>query len=106
MKNKFFKSDKDRSLWIRLNAEHIRYSNNVMNGVETESLGSIDEQFSCMWISNNQLVYDEENREEPRLSLLELSSLSHEDILAITHERNRIILENIVKEYNISQDEL
>ena len=86
---KFFKDEKQRNLWIRLNAEHIRYANEQINGIVEQNLGDIDEPYTYLWVSNNQLEYDEEHRDAPRLSLEELAALSQDEILKLSRERNR-----------------
>ena len=67
----FFRNKGERELWIRLNAERIQYRNKMLNN-EEQPFGSISEPQSCMWISGNQLVYDEHCREAPRFSFEEL----------------------------------
>lgn len=67
----FFRNKGERELWIRLNAERIKYRNKMLNN-EEQPFGSISEPQSCMWISGNQLVYDEHCREAPRFSFEEL----------------------------------
>ena len=72
--NCFFKNEIERNLWIRLNAERIKISNDIIKfAVDDKSMfnddavlqmsfsdiGSVDEIHSPMWISNNQLDYDE-----------------------------------------------
>lgn len=86
--HKFFKSEEDRNLWIRLNAERIQYSHKKLNKID-EDLGAIDKPYSHLWVSNNQLDYDEQKREVPRFSLEELSSLSMEELFKLSIIRNK-----------------
>ena len=94
-KKKVFFSKKDRDLWVRLNAEHIRHANKVVNQIDKEDLGSIETVYSPLWISNNQLTYDEYMEDQPRLSLEELSSMNHDDLLVLSEERNKVTFEKI-----------
>jgi hypothetical protein len=89
MPKNFFKSDTERNLWIKLNAERIRYSNKVANRIDEEDLGDIDKPFSPMWISNNQLEFDEHEREALRFSFEELLTLSQEELFRLSVERNK-----------------
>jgi len=115
---KFFKDEKQRNLWLRLNAEHIRFTNyyvrkcNVedlggdVEEIEMEDLGDFDTVYSPYWVSKNQLEYDEKNRDAPRLSLEELSALSQEEILAITQRRNGELLKEIFQDMLNNDEEL
>lgn len=101
---KFFKDEKQRNLWIRLNAEHIQYGLRVFNGQDIPDLGAVDEQFSPLWISNNQLNYDEENREAPRFSLEELSSLSQDELVEMIIKRNRQTIKTLFEDHEFGTD--
>ncbi len=81
----FFRNKGERELWIRLNAERIQYSKKMLNS-EEHPLGSISEPQSCMWISGNQLVYDEHCCESPRFSFEELL-LTREELLRLEIKR-------------------
>ena len=81
----FFRNKGERELWIRLNAERIQYSKKMLNNEELP-LGSVSEPHSCMWISGNQLVYDEHCRETPRFSFEELL-LTREELLRLEIKR-------------------
>jgi hypothetical protein len=98
-KKNFFKSDTERQLWIKLNAERIRYDNNITNRIVDEDLGSIDKQYSPMWISNNQLEYDEHERQALRFSFEELLTLTPQELYKLAEERNlakiKTLFENI-----------
>ena len=83
MASKFFKTDAERDLWIKLNAERISYYNRTVLKENVQDLGSVDKLHSCMYISNNQLDYDETESNKPRFSLEELLSLSDEEILEL-----------------------
>lgn len=102
-KNKFFKDDKQRELWIKLNAELALYGNNVVNNLNRTSLGSVDEPYSPLWVSRNQLVYDEENLDAPRLSLEQLSSMSLDDLVALTRKQNREMIKEL---FDINEEEI
>ncbi len=84
-KGNFFKSEADRNLWIRLNAQRIEFSQKKMNRITI--FGDVDTPDSCMWISKNQLEYDEVNRTAPRFSLEQLSSLSMEELDRLDEKR-------------------
>ncbi len=55
----FFKSEADRNLWIKLNAEVIHHFSVTRNKKIDEGLGDVNKPFSPMWVSKNQLDYDE-----------------------------------------------
>ena len=103
---KFFKDEDERNLWLRLNAEHIRYSTNIVNETENEDLGNIETPYSPYWVSHNQLMYDEKYCDAPRLTLEELSSLSHEELFALVRKKNRETLKRIMGRFYNSDDEL
>ena len=84
-KGKFFKSESDRNLWIRLNAQRIEFDQKRRN--HRIEFGDVNSPDSCMWISNNQLDYDENNRTEPRFSLEQLASLSMEELVRLDERR-------------------
>lgn len=90
-RKRFFRNEADRTLWLRLNAEHIRFINKVVNGIDKEDLGAIDKPHTPYSISNNQLTYDEHMCDEPRFSLEELSALHHKEILVIGNERTQVV---------------
>ena len=94
-KKKVFFAKKDRDLWIRLNAELIRHSQKVSNNIDKQDLGSINTPYSPLCVSNNQLTYDEYMEEQPRLSLEELSTMNHDDLLRLSEERDKITWEKI-----------
>jgi len=74
-KKNFFKNEKERDIWIKINAEVIRYRMKNL-GHEDVPMGSVDEEQTCLWMSKNQLDYDEHNRDAPRFSLEQLIMLS------------------------------
>lgn len=100
IRKNFFKSESDRNLWIKLNAERIQYSQKFLNRVDLP-LGEIGERFSCMQVSVNQLEYDEHERQAPRFSLEELLLLSEPELFKLADERNR---ERIQKMFANSKD--
>jgi len=83
----FFKNESERMLWIRLNAERIQYSQKMLNGTN-ESIGKINEPFSIMQTSLNQLGYDEMKRNAPRFSFEELV-LPHAELFKLAEKRNK-----------------
>jgi hypothetical protein len=89
----FFKSEADRNLWIKLNAELIGYFQETVNHKKKEDLGSVDKPYSHMWVSNNQLTYDEFNKDAPRFSLEELLTLSLDDLIRITRKQHKEFVE-------------
>ena len=46
-----------------------------------------------MWVSNNQLTYDECNKDAPRFSLAELLTLSFGDLIKITRKQHKEFIE-------------
>ena len=99
----FFRSDSERSLWIRLNAERLQYSNRVLNRKESP-LGSVDEPHTYMWISKNQLDYDENQRSALRFSLEELL-LSPADLFRLEQQREKEEVRRMQKQ-NSSEDDI
>ncbi|MBE0676690.1 MAG: hypothetical protein IH591_18690, partial [Bacteroidales bacterium] len=92
-KRKFFRNKRERELWIRLNAERIQYRNKMLNS-EEQPFGSISEPQSCMWISKNQLDYDEHLLEAPRFSFEELL-LTREELFRLEIKREEEEQENM-----------
>ena len=91
----FFKTEKDRLLWIRLNAERIQYCQKMINKID-EPLGVIGNPDSYMQISLNQLIYDETCRDKPRFSFEELV-LSHEELFKLDQKRNSEVLNDLFR---------
>lgn len=87
MAKNFFKNERERLLWIRLNAERIQYAERILHHRELE-LGEIGEPFTCMQISENQLEYDENTYNAPRYSLEELV-LPHDELFKISERRSK-----------------
>ena len=102
-KKPFFRSESERSLWIRLNAERLQYGNRIMNRKESP-MGSVDEPHTYMWISKNQLDYDEHQRKAPRFSLEELL-LSPADLFRLEQQREKEDLRRM-QEQNSSEDDI
>jgi len=103
-KKSFFRDEEQRNLWIKLNAERIRYSQKILNNRDINDLGDIDTPYTHLWVSNNQLVYDEHQRDQPRFSLEELAAMSQEDLLRLSEERNKEIIKEIFDE-TFNQDD-
>jgi hypothetical protein len=85
IKKDFFKSEKEREIWVKVNAELIQYRNKMI-GVD-KPMGSINERNTCMWVSNNQLIYDEFECPSPRFSLEELITLSIPGLFRLATKR-------------------
>ena len=91
----FFKSDSERNLWIKLNAERIKYNNEVKNRIINEGLGSVDIKYSPMWISKNQLDYDEHECDAPRFSFEEFLTLTPQELHRLGEQRTRAKLKEM-----------
>jgi hypothetical protein len=96
MSKNFFKTENERLLWIKLNAERIQYENKVKNNQDNE-LGDINEQFSYMNISKNQLTYDENECDAPRYSFDELLLLTPKELLGLSEEKTKVKLTHTMK---------
>lgn len=105
VKKSFFKSESERNLWVKLNAEHIRYANIVLNRKKDHDLGDVDKPYSPMWVSNNQLTYDEYMRDAPRISFEEFLTLSESQLLSLAQERNRQSIKELFKGFDEDFDE-
>jgi hypothetical protein len=95
----FFKSEEERNLWIRLNAEHIRYSNKVLNRNYEQDLGDINKPYSPMWISINQLTYDEYMRDAPRHSFEEFLMLSEDEMFRLARKKNQDVIKELFQKF-------
>lgn len=100
----FFKSESERNLWVKLNAEVIRYFHETVNNKEREDLGDINTPFSYMWISNNQLTYDEYECDIPRFSFEELLTLDFNDLIKITRKQHQDFIMKTFPEYFESEE--
>lgn len=98
VRKSFFKSESERNLWIKLNAEHIRYCNKMVNHKNEQDLGDINKVYSPIWISNNQLTYDEYMCDAPRISFEEFLTLSDAQLLYLVQERNRQKIKEMFEE--------
>jgi hypothetical protein len=96
MFKKFFKSENERNLWIRLNAERIKYSNEVNNRIINEDIGNVDKEYSPMWISKNQLEFDENEKDALRFSFEELLTLSPQELYKLSKEKNQDKLKEFI----------
>lgn len=99
----FFRGESERNLWIRLNAERLQYGDKIRKRKES-AMGSVDEPHTYMWISNNQLDYDEHERRAPRFSLEELL-LSPAELFRLEKQREEEE-ERIMREQNSSEDDI
>jgi hypothetical protein len=95
---KFFKDENERNLWVKLNAEHIRYGNKMVNYKNEQDLGDVNKLYSPMWVSNNQLTYDEYMCDAPRISFEEFLTLSDAQLLYLVQERNRQKIKEMFEE--------
>ena len=96
VKKNFFKDESQRNLWIRLNAEHIQYSNNISKINEVAIKNGI-EPLSSLQISANQLDYDEHECNAPRFSFEELV-LPHDELLKLEKKRNGEMVKKMFRE--------
>jgi len=94
VRKNFFKDENERNLWVRLNAEHIKYFHKVVNRIEKDNMGDVNKPYSHMWVSNNQLTYDEYMCDAPRYSFEELV-LPHDELLRLADKRNRAHIKKI-----------
>ena len=97
MSKNFFKSENERKLWIKLNAERIKYLNEVNNHTINEDLGDIDKEHSPMWISKNQLQYDENEKDNLRFSFEELLTLSPQELYKLAKRKYQDSLEKLIE---------
>jgi hypothetical protein len=89
--SKFFKSDADRKLWIKLNAERIQYNFKVRNAKEKDVFDA------CLRISEKQLIYDENEYEAPRYSIEQLLTLSPKELYQLQSQQEQKIIDRIYK---------
>lgn len=82
----FFKSESERDLWIKLNAEVVKYVHES-KGIMHADLGDINKEHTPMWISKNQLDYDEHESEKLRFSFEDLLTLSMNDLAKISKKQ-------------------
>jgi hypothetical protein len=99
----FFRSESERNVWIRLNAERLQYSDRMLNREESP-MGGVDEPHTYMWISRNQLDYDEHQRPAPRFSLEELL-LSPAELFRLEQQLEEEEL-RLMLEQNSSEDDI
>lgn len=91
MSQNYFKTESERNLWIKLNAEVIQYYHNKMNNCNIKDLGSTDKENSFLWTSKNQLEYDEAVGKSLRFSFEELLTLSFSELVKLMKKRNKIL---------------
>jgi hypothetical protein len=104
IQKKFFKSENERKLWVQLNAELVQYTQKVTHGVNNV-LGDINVPYSPIWISNNQLTYDEHECNAPRFSLEELLLLSIPELFKIAQEKEREEVRKMFQECEENNEE-
>lgn len=101
-RKKFFKNEEERNIWIRLNAERLEYCDKT-DGIRMDrKMGSIDESYTHMWVSNNQLTYDEKECDAPRFSLEELLLNSVPELYRLTKRREE---EEMLRIFNKCEEE-
>ena len=103
-KKNFFRTESERNLWLRLNAELIRHLEKTRYNRDEEELGAIDKEYSHLWVSNNQLTYDEYMDDEPRFSLEELLGMDDEELVNLSDRRNSESIEKLFKCFEINED--
>jgi hypothetical protein len=89
----FFKSESERSLWIKLNAERLSYKT-YLSGGERKEIGNINDVLSHMSQSNNQLLYDENVGGNLRFTLEELL-LPEEDLFYLAKNRDERVMNEL-----------
>ena len=99
----FFRSESERNLWIRLNAERLQYGDKIRKRKES-AMGSVVEPHTDMWISKNQLDYDEHQCPAPRFSLEELL-LSPAELFSLEQQREEEEL-RVMRVQNSSEDDI
>jgi hypothetical protein len=62
-----------------------------------EDLGSIDKEYSPIWLSKNQLEYDENEKDYLRYSFEELLTLTPQELYKLSKEKNQNKLEELIK---------
>lgn len=87
MPKNFFKNDSERKLWIKLNAERL-LDYRIAHGFSKHEIGSVDEPYTPMWVSSNQLEFDENEREAPRFSFEELIMFDQNKLKLLEDKRN------------------
>ncbi|MFA5366337.1 MAG: hypothetical protein WC333_00240 [Dehalococcoidia bacterium] len=85
IKKNFFNSEKERDIWVKINAELVQYRNKMIN--LEKPMGGVDIRHSCMWVSNNQLTYDELECDKPRFSLEEFLTLTIPQLFELAEKR-------------------
>lgn len=97
MGNKFFKTESERELWIKLNAERqIEWEKGLTYfDKETQTYKPTLQALNprsmeqALIVARNQLEYDEEKCEKPRYTLEELLTLDREGLLQIDKKRHQ-----------------
>lgn len=90
--SKIFKSETDRNLWIKLNAERIQYNFKIRNAKEKDDFDI------CLRISENQLKYDENENTAPRYSMEELLTLTPKELYQLQNKKEQNIIDRIYNE--------
>jgi hypothetical protein len=99
-KSKFFKKESDRNLWIKLNAERIMFMSLVVGDTNVE-LGDINTPYSPMWISKNQLEYDEKHEDNLRFTLEQFLTMTDKELFDFNF--NKICSELLIPDVNYSE---
>jgi len=88
---KFFKSNEDRELWIKLNAQHqieweksLTYFDRVSQTYKPTQQALHPRTYNdALEVARNQLEYDEKNKDAPRYTLEEYLTLNLKELEAI-----------------------
>ena len=91
MKSKFFQTEADRELWIKLNAEYqieweknlTYFDNESQTHKPTLQARNPRTMEEALEVARNQLKWDEENKEKPRFTLEELLILNHKELESV-----------------------
>jgi len=97
MENKFFKTESERELWIKLNAERqIEWEKGLTyfdreTQTHKPTLQALNPRTisEALEISKNQLEYDEKNNDNPRYSLEEMLTLDIDGLNKIGTRRHK-----------------
>jgi len=97
MENKFFKTESERELWIKLNAERqielekeLRYFDKETQTYKP-TLQALNPRTmkEALEISRRQLEYDEQNKDNPRYTLEELLTLDIDGLNEIGRKQHQ-----------------
>jgi hypothetical protein len=104
IQKKFFKSENERNIWIRLNAELVQYTQKVIWGDDL-AVGDINTSYSSILMSNNQLTYDEYECDAPRFSLEELLLIPIPELFKMAREKEMQEIRKMFQECEENNEE-